>query len=155
MSGWKPAPSSSSGPVRAPPAGDAPARRLDDPREEPEERRLARSVPADEPDGAARLDVERDVAKRPDVRAARLPAEEEILQRAALARVDTEAPRGVLDRDLAGRHAGDGTDSSRRTIVASASTNGSSSFGISMRSRSSPSSAASSFASTSRSQRIS
>src|SRR4051812_12930919 len=136
--------------------GDAAARRLHDSGEEAEERRLPGAVATDERECAPRLDVERDVAEGPHIRSARLSArEEEVLQRAALARIDAEAPRRVLDRDLAGRHAGDGTDSSRRTIVARASTNGGSSFGMSMRSRSRPSSAASSFASTSMSHRIS
>jgi hypothetical protein len=136
--------------------GDRAVGRLDDPREEPQERRLAGAVAADEPDGTPGLDVERDVTERPHVRAACMPPrEQEILQRTALARIDAEAPRRVVDRDLAGPHAGDGTDSTPRTIFASVWTKGTSSFGMSMRSRSRPSSPASSFASTSMSQRIS
>src|SRR6185312_6783006 len=105
-----------------------------------EQRRLARAVAPDEPDGAARLDREGDVAERPDVGAARVPPrEEEILQRTALARVDAKAPCRMLDGDLARSHAADGTPSSRRTIVASVRTNAASSFGISIRSSASPS----------------
>src|SRR5206468_3685098 len=80
---------------------DAAARRLDDPGEQSKQRRLARAVAADEPDRAARLDPERDVAQRPDVGAAHAAArDEQVLQRAVLARVDAEATRRVLDEDL-------------------------------------------------------
>ncbi|OLE01245.1 MAG: hypothetical protein AUG91_02215 [Actinobacteria bacterium 13_1_20CM_4_69_9] len=41
--------------------------RLDDPRDQAQQRRLARAVPAHEPNGAARLDAERDAVERDDV----------------------------------------------------------------------------------------
>ena len=63
-SGWKPAPSSSSEPTR-PPTSTLPVGRLDDPGDQPEQRRLAGAVAADEPDRLARLDRERDVAGAP------------------------------------------------------------------------------------------
>ena len=104
-----------------PPAdGDAAGRRLDDSREQAQQRRLAGPVAADEADRAAGLDRERDVAQRDDVGAAHAAArDEQILERAVLARIDAEAARGVLDDDLSGPHAGDGTPSARRTMPAS------------------------------------
>src|SRR5262249_31682385 len=110
--------------------GDGAGRRLDDSRQEAQQRRLARSVAADEADGASRLAGDRAVAERPPVGASRVPArEQEVLERPILARVDAEAPRGVLDVDLAASHAGDGTASTRWTIPASVATNAGSSFG--------------------------
>src|SRR5581483_6390524 len=126
-------------------------RRLDDPGEQSEERRLAGPVAPDEPDRAPRLDGEGDVAQRPDVGAAGpSPRDDEILERAALARVDAEAARGMLDVDLAGSHG-----RALVTMAASVRTNAGSAFGISIRSSRIPSAAAFSCASTSRSQRIS
>ena len=76
------------------------------PGEHAEQRRLARAVAADQPDGLARLDLGRDVAQRPDVLAARAPArDDEILQRARLAGVDAEAARDAVCRDRPGAHA--------------------------------------------------
>ena len=67
---------------------------------------LPGAVPADEPDRLAARDLRGDVAKRPDVGRLRLPAlDEEILQRARLARVDAKAPRDAVDADLANVHA--------------------------------------------------
>ena len=70
-----------------------------------------------------------------DVGAAHAAArDDQILQRAVLARIDAEAARGVLDDDLSGPHARDGTPSARRAIPASVRTNAGSAFGISIRS---------------------
>ena len=82
-------------------------RRLDDPGEHPQQRRLARAVAADQADGLAGRDLGRDVAQRPDVLAAGAPArDDEILERARLAGMDAEAARDAVGRDRAGRHAG-------------------------------------------------
>src|SRR5205823_6213346 len=136
--------------------GDAPRGRLHDPREQAEQGRLARAVAPDEPDRAPGLDRERDAPERPDVAPAGVPAQEhEVLQRAPLARVDAEAPRRALDRDLAGDHPADGTERAPRTRLASTRIIPGSAFGISIRSRRIPSSPARACASVSRSQRIS
>ena len=117
-----------------PPTSTRPEVGLTIPATQAQQRRLAGAVAADEADRLAGLDRERDVAQRPDVGApVPLRANEQILERAALARVDAEAPRGVLDEDLSGSHAGDGTDRCRRTISASVRTKAGSSFGISIR----------------------
>src|SRR5207302_4964800 len=80
---------------------DAPRGRLHDPCEEPEQGRLAGAVAADQADRAPGLDVEGHVPEGPDVAAARAAAaEHEVLEGAALARVDAEAARRALDRDL-------------------------------------------------------
>ena len=131
------------------------ARRLDDPGEQAEERRLAGAVPPDEPDGVPRLDVEADVLERLHLPRLRAPADHELLQGARLLRVDPETPRGALDPDLSRSHALDATGSARRTIPANTRTKAGSSFGISIRSSRSPSSAAFSRASMSRSHLIS
>src|SRR5262249_55499888 len=129
---------------------------LDDPGDQPQERRLAGAVPAHEADRASRLRAEGHVAKRPDVGAAHAPpGHDEILQRPGLAGIDAEAPRSVLHRDLATIHAAEGIASVRRTIAASTRTNAASRLGTSIRRRLRPSSAALSCASTSMSQRIS
>src|SRR5579884_1248083 len=136
--------------------GDVTRGRLDDPREQAEQRRLPGAVAAHEAERAARVDVERHVAERPHLRAAVAPAgDDEILERPGLARIDAKATRCVLDGDLARSHAGEGTASSRRTMLARTSTNSESAFGISIRSSSRPSSRALSCASVSMSQRIS
>src|SRR5262249_24353432 len=84
---------------------DAADGRLDDPGDQPEKRRLAGAVSADEPDRLAAADLDGDVPQRPDVRRLRLAAlDEEILERPRLARVDAEAARDALDRDLARFH---------------------------------------------------
>src|SRR5262249_56186577 len=89
-----------------PPRGRAPPRgRLDDPGDETEERRLARAVPADEPDRLSTRDLDRDVAESPYVRRLGLPAlDEEILQRPCLAAVDAKPSGNRLDADLARLH---------------------------------------------------
>src|SRR5919106_3020005 len=92
---------------RADPAlgADAAGRRLDDPGDDAEEGRLPGAVAADEPDGLAARDVERDVAERPHVgRLAAAALDEEILQRSGVARVDAEPARDACDADLAGFH---------------------------------------------------
>ena len=71
---------------------DAAARRLDDPRDEPQQRRLARAVAPDEPDRLAGLDDDRDVAQRLHLARAEPPAgDEHVLERALRLRVDAEA----------------------------------------------------------------
>src|SRR5262249_41851473 len=73
-------------------------RRLDDPRDQPQESRLPGSVPADEPDRAAGLDLERNVLQRHDVARTRAVARDDrVLQPSRLARVDLEDARRTLD----------------------------------------------------------
>ena len=58
------------------------------------------------PTASPRGDLGGDVPERPHVRRVRLPAlDEEILERARVARVDAEAASDALDRDLADFHA--------------------------------------------------
>ena len=93
-----------------PPRLDAAARRLDDLRDEAQQRRLARAVPPDEPDGLAGLDDDRDVAQRLHLARAEAPAgDEDVLDRALRFRVDAEGPRDPVDDDASWRHATDGT----------------------------------------------
>ena len=68
-SGWKPAPSSSSEPMR-PPTATRPEDRLEDPGEETQQGRLARAVAPDEPERLPGVGAQRDVAQRPDLRVA-------------------------------------------------------------------------------------
>ena len=90
----------------APLGASATRGRLDDPRDHAQQRRLARAVPADQADCLPAGDLGGDVAKRPHVRRLRLPAlDEEILERARLARVDAEAASDAFDRNLADFHA--------------------------------------------------
>src|SRR5437660_10640015 len=144
---------------RADPAADldAPGGGLNDPGDEPQQRRLPRAVPADEPDSAARLDRERDVAQRDDLGGTRPSTRhDDVLEPAGFARIDLEAPRRTLSDDLSRpNHAFEGTASARRTRPASTLTNAGSAFGISIRPKRIPSSRARSAASWSRSQRIS
>src|SRR5205085_9489236 len=65
-----------------PPAGlGLPRARLDDPRKHAQERRLPGAVAADETDGAAGLDAERDVPQRDDLLRARpSQSDEHVLQ---------------------------------------------------------------------------
>ena len=89
----------------APARGDLPAGRLDDPGDEPQQRRLAGAVATDEPDGLARLDVHRDAVERPDLlRPGAASRDQELLQRLCLAGAHDEPPRDVLDGDLTGSH---------------------------------------------------
>src|SRR5439155_5585380 len=114
------------------------------------------AVAADQADRMAGLDGERHVPKGPDLRGLRAAGEHEVLQRPALPRVDLEAARDAVDRDLARSHpADDGSGSRRRTRPARTRTKAGSAFGISIRSRRMPSSRAFSCASVSMSQRIS
>ena len=97
---------------RADPAADLDAarRRLDDPGDQAQQRRLAGAVAADEPDGLARLDRERDVVERLHVlRLGAAAEDEQLLQAARLVRVDAEAARDPVDPDLARLHPVDGT----------------------------------------------
>src|SRR5262249_19583828 len=84
---------------------DPPRRRLDDPSEQPEQRRLPRAVPADDADRTAGLDADRDVAKGDDLLAGEPPSgEREVLQRPHRLRVHAERAARPLDDDLAGPH---------------------------------------------------
>src|SRR5207248_2747157 len=96
---------------RDPAAGLDPARgRLDDPRDQPEQRRLARPVTADEADSVARLDSERDVFERPDVAGGQAPAcDEDVLQGPLRLRIDAESPGHAVDDDPAGDHGREGS----------------------------------------------
>jgi len=99
-SGWKPAPSSSSEPIR-PPVATRPS--------------VGAMIPAirrssvDLPDPfrpTAGRDAERDVAERPHLlRPGPAARDEQLLQRVRLARADDEPPRHGLDLDLARVHA--------------------------------------------------
>ena len=87
-------------------ATDASGRRLDDPGDDAKERRLARAVAADQADRLASADLGRDVVEGPHVgRVALAALDDEILERARLARVDAKAARDALDGDLANLHA--------------------------------------------------
>src|ERR1044072_6080355 len=103
---------------------------LDDPREEAEERRLAGAVAADQADGVAGLDGEGHVSQGPDFGGLRrATGRDEVLQRPALPRVDLEATRDAVDRDLARSHpADDGSGSRRRTRPARTRTKAGSAF---------------------------
>src|SRR5581483_7582539 len=82
-----------------------PARRLDDPRDEPEQRRLARAVPAYEPDRAAGLDGHGHVAERLHVAHTEAAArDEDVLQGSLRLRIDTEGARHAVDDDAARSH---------------------------------------------------
>src|SRR5439155_24308033 len=99
-----------------PPAHRNAARgRLDDSGDEPQQRRLSRAVAPDETECAARVDVERDVAQRPDVLPAIRAAEQDVLERPRRARVPAEPARRVSDLDLTGPHAVEGTPRRRLT----------------------------------------
>jgi hypothetical protein len=90
-------------------------RRREDPRDQLEQRRLARAVPPDDPEGLARLDVEIDVAQRPELaRLRELPAEDRLLQRAGRRERDLEPPRHPTPDDLAGSDPGRGLRARRQ-----------------------------------------
>src|SRR5688500_17990108 len=143
--------------------GDAPAnldaslRRLDDPGDQLQQRRLAGAVPADEPDRIARLRPHGYSAQRPDVLAAAPAARhDQLLESSRLLRVDTEPTRDLVDADLAWvDHALDGSETACCTSPARTSMNAGSAFGISIRRNSRPRSRERSAASKSRSHRIS
>ena len=118
-----------------PPTATRPDVGLMIPREQAQQRRLAGAVAADEADRAARLDRERDVAQRPDVRAAR---------RGRARRTDPSARGSRADRRGSCRAACSTTISpglTRLTVPAvlaarsrrASATNAGSSFGISIR----------------------
>ena len=118
----------------APTDVDTAGRRLDDPGEQAQKRRLAGTVASDETDRAPGVDVEGDVIERPHLRGPR-PAsgDDDVLQPTRFARIHLEVPRGMLGGDLAGsNHASEGTASTRRTSPASTCTNAGSAFGISI-----------------------
>ena len=74
--------------------------RLDDPREHPQQRRLARAVAADQADRLAGRDLGRDVPQRPDVLAAGATArDDEVLECARLPRVDPEPAGDAVGED--------------------------------------------------------
>ena len=76
---------------------DATARRLDDPRDKPEEGRLARPVAADQPHCITPSDRDGHVAERPDVDRLAAPAQDEqVLQRTRLLCPDAKAAGRVL-----------------------------------------------------------
>ncbi len=80
-------------------------RRLDDPGDEPEQRRLPGAVPPDETDRLAASDGEGHVVERPHVgRSGPSSLDEEVLERVRLARMDAETPRDGLNADLARFH---------------------------------------------------
>ena len=100
---------------RDPAAGfDATRRRRDDPRDDAEERRLARAVATDEADRLSGLDRERDVAQRLHrARSEAAAGNEDVLQRPLSLRIDAERARDAVDDDAAGRQ----TDFSMWTAV--------------------------------------
>ncbi len=91
-----------------PPAdGERAGRGREDPGEQLQQRRLARAVRADDPEGLAGRDVEVDVTQRPELaRARQLAPEERRLQRAVLREADREHPPQPAGADLPGRHRG-------------------------------------------------
>jgi hypothetical protein len=100
--------------------GDAALGRLDDSGDQAQQRRLAGAVPADKADRLTRLDRERHVLERQDIRRLGSPAEhEQLLQASRLVRPDAEATRDPLDADLPRLHPRDGTAACRRTRPAS------------------------------------
>ena len=120
----------------APTCLDPARRRLDDPRDDTQQRRLAGAVAADEPDGIARLDGERHVAESLHLSHAEPAArDEDVLQRPLRLRIDPEAPRHPVDDDPAGFVHAATAASAPRTISARTCTKRGSSFGISIRSR--------------------
>ena len=85
---------------------DAPRGRPDDPRDDAQQRRLARAVAADQAHGLAPSDLGGDVAERPDVSRLRPPAlDDEILERARLPGMNAEEAGDAVDGDLANLHA--------------------------------------------------
>ena len=129
---------------------------LDDPGDQAQERRFARTVAADQPDRLARSDRDGDVGEGEHVLWLGTPAQhEQLFQAPGLVRADAEAARDSIDPDLARFHFIDGTAAARRTSPARTSTNAGSSFGSAVRSSMIPSLAACSAATMSRSQRIS
>src|SRR5262249_19000907 len=101
---------------------------------QPQERRLAGAVPADETDRLARLDRHRHVAQRLHFAySAAAARDDDVLEGALRLGVDAERPRNAVDDDATRGHAGTAA-SERRTIAPSAATNSWSSFGISIRS---------------------
>ena len=142
----------------SPPDFDPARGRLEDSRDQLQQRRLAGAVAADEPECLAGLDLERDIAKGPDLVHGRAsaPRDDRVLERPIGAFRDPEALRHPVDDDLSrARHRESGPASARFTIWASTSTKPGSAFGMWIRSSSIPSSPARSCASMSRSQRIS
>ena len=84
---------------------DAAGGGLDDARDDPEQRRLAGAVTADQADCVSPEHVEVDVLERPDVGGLAPPTlNEEILEGSSLARVDAETARDAFDADLASFH---------------------------------------------------
>ena len=80
--------------------------RPDDPGDEAQQGRLARSVAPDETDRLSLSHLERDVVERSDFDCFGAAAlDEQILEGARLARVDAKGPRDVSDADLADVHA--------------------------------------------------
>ena len=138
-----------------PPASTRPGRRLDDPRDQAQQRRLAGAVAADEADGIAGLDRQRDVAQRLHLaRAAAAARDEHVLQRALRLRVDAEGRETRSTTICARASCGDRAERAAHDLGEHAHEAGSS-FGISIRSSRRPSSRALSCASVSMSQRIS
>src|SRR6266508_3853024 len=144
---------------RANPAAhvDPPGRRLDDSGDQTQEGGLTRSVPADQPDRATRLDSEGHITQREDFGGPGPAARhDDVLEPPGFAGIHLEVPRRPVGDDLSGsNHASEGTASARRTRPASTRMKAGSAFGISIRLKSIPSSRARSAASWSRSQRIS
>jgi hypothetical protein len=98
-SGWKPAPISISDPTRL----EHPGRGREDPREQLQQRGLARAVGADDSERLARPDVEVDVAQSPDLpRPRQLAPEQGRLQRAILREADQKSASDPAAVDLAG-----------------------------------------------------
>src|SRR5919108_1141004 len=136
--------------------GDSARRGREDPGDETKQRRLPGAIPSHETDGLARLDLERDIPNRPDVGRPQLPPPDDRLFQGDISlRVDAKAATDALGDNCSWFHALERTERVWPTSPASAAMNAGSSFSESMRSNASPSSAAFSRASTSRSQRIS
>src|SRR5205814_4833196 len=127
-----------------------------EPGDQAKERRLARTVSADDADRLTGLDRQRDIAQRPDFLALKVaPPQDGFLERDVPLWVDPEPAADALGDNGSGLHASEGTARVSRTSAANARRKAGSALSDSIRSSSSPSSAARSRASTSRSQRIS
>src|SRR5262249_13718329 len=116
---------------RADVAGDfqAAARRLEDPGDQTEGRRLARAVPAAGHNRLAGLDRERDIAQRPDFLALKVaPPQDRLLERDVPLGVHLEPAADALGDNGSGLHASEGTARVSRTSAANACRKAGSSF---------------------------
>src|SRR5207237_10639223 len=102
---------------------------LEDACDQPEQRRLAGAVAADNAHRLARLDGERNVPQGPDLLPAQVPAPKyRLLESDVPRRVNPKPPANAFGDDSSGLHACEGTGRAFRTTFASARMNSGSSF---------------------------